>query len=35
MQEDYFPAQIAEEVEPKEISIIKWFPKKKDEQEEL
>lgn len=35
MQEDYFPEQIAEEVEQTEIKVIRWIPKKKEEQEEL
>ena len=28
-QEDFFPEQIAEEVEPIEIKVIKWIPKRK------
>lgn len=35
MQEDYFPEQIAEEVEQIEVTVIRWIPKKKEEQEEL
>ena len=34
-QEDYFPEQIAEEVEPTEIKVIKWIPKRKEALEEL
>ena len=34
-QEDYFPEQIAEEVEPIEIKVIKWIPKRKEALEEL
>lgn len=30
MQEDYFPEQIAEEVEPTEIKVIRWIPKRKE-----
>ena len=33
-QEDYFPEQIAEEVEPIEIKVIKWIPKRKEALEE-
>ena len=35
MQEDYFPKQIAEEVEPTEIKVIRWIPKRKEGLEEL
>lgn len=34
-QEDYFPKQIAGEVEPTEIKVIKWIPKRKEALEEL
>lgn len=34
-QENYFPEQIAEEVEPTEIKVIKWIPKRKEALEEL
>lgn len=34
-QEDYFPEQIAEEVEPTEIKVIRWIPKRKEALEEL
>lgn len=34
-QEDYFPEQIAGEVEPTEIKVIKWAPKRKEALEEL